>query len=141
MSVKSDKCDAKKRAALKAYEEHGTVTLACKAARIHRATWYRWLENDPKFKKKADAAFEAVTDIIELSLYKRAKGYEYTEVKTVTGHNASVTTTVKEVVPDVTAQIFALKNRRPDEWKDKHDIEGNFKGNIEVILPEGMEDD
>lgn len=30
---------------------------------------------------------------------------------------------VKEVQPDVTAQIFWLKNRRPDKWRDKRDVE------------------
>ena len=29
----------------------------------------------------------------------------------------------KEVVPDTTAQIFWLKNRKPNEWRDKKDIE------------------
>ena len=27
--------------------------------------------------------------------------------------------TVKTVIPDTTAQIFWLKNRRPDRWRDK----------------------
>ena len=26
---------------------------------------------------------------------------------------------VKQVVPDVTAQIFWLKNRKPEQWRDK----------------------
>lgn len=30
---------------------------------------------------------------------------------------------VKEVVPDVTAQIFWLKNRKPREWRDKQEVE------------------
>ncbi len=30
---------------------------------------------------------------------------------------------IKQVSPDVTAQIFWLKNRRPDRWRDKQDIE------------------
>lgn len=34
----------------------------------------------------------------------------------------------KEVPPDVTAQIFWLKNRRPDLWRDKQDL--NVEGNI-----------
>lgn len=29
----------------------------------------------------------------------------------------------KEVVPDTTAQIFWLKNRRPDKWRDKQDVQ------------------
>jgi hypothetical protein len=30
---------------------------------------------------------------------------------------------VKEIAPDVTAQIFWLKNRRPDKWRDKQEVE------------------
>lgn len=29
----------------------------------------------------------------------------------------------KEVIPDTTAQIFWLKNRKPEEWRDKKDVE------------------
>ena len=29
----------------------------------------------------------------------------------------------KHVAPDVTAQIVWLKNRRPDKWRDKQDVE------------------
>lgn len=36
----------------------------------------------------------------------------------------------KEVVPDTTAQIFWLKNRRPDKWRDKRDLE--HSGGINV---------
>ncbi|AJO24794.1 Phage protein [Heyndrickxia coagulans] len=40
----------------------------------------------------------------------------------------------KEVAPDVTAQIFWLKNRRPDKWRDKQDIEhsGSIKNEIDM---------
>lgn len=40
---------------------------------------------------------------------------------------------VKEVVPDTTAQIFWLKNRRPDRWRDKRDI--NMSGQVGVSDP------
>ena len=30
---------------------------------------------------------------------------------------------VKEVEPDTTAQIFWLKNRKPDKWRDKQDLQ------------------
>lgn len=36
----------------------------------------------------------------------------------------------KEVSPDVTAQIFWLKNRKPVEWRDKQEIDANINGNI-----------
>lgn len=37
---------------------------------------------------------------------------------------------VKEVVPDTTAQIFWLKNRRPDIWRDKQNVE--LSGSLET---------
>lgn len=40
---------------------------------------------------------------------------------------------VKEVVPDTTAQIFWLKNRRPDKWRDKQDME--LSGEVKTTNP------
>jgi len=43
----------------------------------------------------------------------------------------------KEVSPDVTAQIFWLKNRRPGKWRDKQEI--GHSGSVEVNNPyEGL---
>ncbi|MEW4414440.1 transposase [Clostridium sp. AN503] len=39
----------------------------------------------------------------------------------------------KEVVPDTTAQIFWLKNRRPDKWRDKQDME--LSGEVKSTNP------
>lgn len=77
--------------------------------------------------------------IVENSLLKRAMGYEFEEetreplYNPVTGepimdhqgnHKIAITKVVrKQVVPDTTAQIFWLKNRRPVAWRDKQDIE------------------
>lgn len=58
---------------------------------------------------------------VENALLKRALGYEYEEVKKKfeCGVMTERTVTKKEVIPDTTAQIFWLKNRRPDKWRDK----------------------
>ncbi len=40
---------------------------------------------------------------------------------------------IKEVVPDTTAQIFWLKNRRPDKWRDKQNVE--LSGQVETNNP------
>lgn len=44
----------------------------------------------------------------------------------------------KEVVPDTTAQIFWLKNRRPDKWRDKQDMElsGKLDQTVTFYIPE-----
>lgn len=42
----------------------------------------------------------------------------------------------KEVAPDVTAQIFWLKNRKPDDWRDKqqNEITGAGGGPVDVMF-------
>lgn len=44
----------------------------------------------------------------------------------------------KDVSPDVTAQIFWLKNRRPDRWRDKQEIDTNISGGMQVVFDRGM---
>ncbi|GAH53775.1 unnamed protein product, partial [marine sediment metagenome] len=44
-----------------------------------------------------------------------------------------VKTVTKIITPNVTAQIFYLKNRQPDEWKDRHDLDVSGNVNIRVV--------
>jgi len=104
----------------------------------------------PSFMAALKRGKEVVDTEVENSLFKRANGYSYIEVtkelkavldedgipiKDDNGHTIKemqITKAItKEVVPDVTAQIFWLKNRKRLEWRDKQDIELN--GNINVI--------
>lgn len=94
---------------------------------------------------------QEVADVeVENALFKRAVGYRYDEVtreaskvldedtgewKVVMVETKRVT---KEVQPDVTAQIFWLKNRRPEIWRDKKDIDGNVQGALQVVFDPGM---
>lgn len=100
--------------------------------------------------KKKYSAFSAtlkkgkeVVDIqVENALLKRALGYEYEEVKEEyeCGELAKTTRTKKQIAPDVTAQIFWLKNRRPDKWRDKQDIkvDGNINNPYEKLTTEDL---
>lgn len=95
---------------------------------INPATLYDWKKKYPEISEALKKGKEVVDIEVENALLKRALGYEYTETKTeeylVEGVPVKrVTKTVKEVVPDTTAQIFWLKNRRPGQWRDKHDTE------------------
>lgn len=89
---------------------------------------------------------QEVADVeVENALFKRALGYTYDEVTKEAGTvqdpetgelvNAMVVTkrVTKEVQPDVTAQIFWLKNRRPDKWRDKQEI--GHSGNVDINNP------
>jgi len=74
-------------------------------------------------------------EVVE-SLYKRATGYEHKEDKIFNNNGVIlVAETIKHYPPDTTAMIYWLKNRQPDKWRDKQEIEhsGEVKSTIEVL--------
>ncbi len=74
-----------------------------------------------------------VVDIeVENALLKRALGYRYDEITLEDG--IEIKRVTKEVVPDTTAQIFWLKNRRPDKWRDKQKDDNDMDKRITVVL-------
>lgn len=92
---------------------------------ISRSTLYEWKK---KFSDISDAlkrGKEIVDAKVENALLKRALGCKYTETRTEESEfgEKKVVTIEKEALPDTTAQIFWLKNRRPDKWRDRQDID------------------
>lgn len=91
---------------------------------IAASTLYEWKKQYPEISEALKKGKEVVDRQVENALLKRALGYQYEETKTEkTNEGKKVTVTVKEVVPDTTAQIFWLKNRKPEQWRDKQQIE------------------
>lgn len=109
-----------------------------------------WKKNYPSLFESLKRG-KAVVDIqVENALLKRALGYSYDEVTRervldydpstgqVVGSHMEITKTVKkEVQGDTTAQIFWLKNRRPEQWRDKRDV--SVEG--EISTTSSMTDD
>lgn len=111
---------------------------------IVRSTLSEWKKNFSDISDALKRGKEVVDIQVENALLKRALGYKFTETtkeRTVVydtatgeeiGSNMVVTKEViKEVQPDTTAQIFWLKNRKPEMWRDKRDVgvEGSIKTN------------
>ena len=69
------------------------------------------------FSESLKKGKEVVDIEVENALLKRALGYKYDEVTYENGVETKRVT--KEVQPDTTAQIFWLKNRKPNNWKDR----------------------
>ena len=91
---------------------------------IKRQTLYDWRKKYSDISDTLKKGKEVVDIQVENALLKRALGYKFTEVKTEHSEDSvKITKTVKEVQPDVVAQIFWLKNRKPDAWRDKRDVE------------------
>ena len=96
---------------------------------VSDSTFTRYKE-DERFMDALKEGKAFVDNRVMRSLYQRATGYKYTE-KTFeqlrygsalpNGKNVLVKTVVKHVEPNVTAQIFWLKNRRPQDWRDVKD--------------------
>ena len=97
---------------------------------INTSTIYDWKNKFSDFSKALKRGKEVVDREVENALLKRALGYKYTESKTVRSEKDGerVEVTIKEVAPDVTAQIFWLKNRKPEQWRDKQDV--HVEGNV-----------
>lgn len=57
---------------------------------------------------------------VEAALLQRALGMTLRETRReATDKGEKTVTTEKELAPDITAQMFYLKNRRPDRWREK----------------------
>lgn len=87
---------------------------------ISATTLYDWKKRFPKISESLKKGKEVVDIQVENALLKRALGYEYQEERIEkTDDGTKITQTLKHVPGDTTAQIFWLKNRRPDKWRDK----------------------
>lgn len=102
---------------------------------IGTTTLYRWKEEHREIRESLKRGKAVVDRLVENALLKRALGYKYKETTRElitdkeTGHSELVVTKIveKEVVPDTTAQIFWLKNRKPEEWRDKRDVDSKVE--------------
>lgn len=84
---------------------------------IATSTFYEWKKKELEFSEALKKGKEVIDFEVENALLKRALGYEYEEE---TYENGILTKKVKkQVAPDTTAQIFWLKNRKPNNWKDR----------------------
>lgn len=106
---------------------------------VSERTFTNWKSKYPSISSVLKKGKEVVDRQVENALLRRALGYEYEEVKEKFeyGEITERTVTKKEVVPDTTAQIFWLKNRKPDKWRDKPDYEDTSAINkLDSILKE-----
>ena len=84
------------------------------------STLNEWRKRYPAILDALKKGQEVADLEVEGALFRRALGYSYKEKMTEEGPDGVKTrTTVKHVPPDTTAQIFWLKNRKSDVWRDK----------------------
>lgn len=106
---------------------------------ISEATLNNWKNEHPDFlesvkKGKAEFDDQAVTN----ALKKRALGFQRSVER---ASREGPIQCFEEVPPDTTACIFWLKNRQPEQWRDKQHIEQSGEINIRPVIRVGSKDD
>lgn len=89
---------------------------------ISRASFYKLLLESEEFKDAYKKGLENRKYELERKLFERAEGFTTQEVKVEKDHEGNIireVVTDKQIVPDTTALIFALKNTYPEKYKDK----------------------
>lgn len=109
-------------------------------------TFYTYKKDHIEFLEALKRNKEVADLEVENALFKRALGYSYEEIEETYEGKTLVEKKVKKkkMAPDVTAQIIWLKNRKPQDWRDKRDIaieqEEDKKIVIEHSIPRGEAD-
>ena len=88
---------------------------------INTSTLYDWKNKFSEISEALKKGKEVVDIQVENALLKRALGYDFqeTRVEKSDKDGTKIIQTLKHIPADTTAQIFWLKNRRPDKWRDK----------------------
>ncbi|UPQ86413.1 helix-turn-helix domain-containing protein [Ignavigranum ruoffiae] len=101
---------------------------------IVESTLYEWKNKYTDISEALKRGKEVIDRQVENAMLKSALGFMYEE-ETVT-NAGEVVITRKCSKPNVTAQIFWLKNRKPAEWRDKHEQDVNVNTPIKINLGE-----
>lgn len=127
---------------LQAWARNGlTDEQIAKNMNVRSSTLYEWKKKYSEISEALKKGKEIVDIQVENALLKRALGYEYVERSEERSEDGiKKKKIVKHVIPDTTAQIFWLKNRRPDLWRDKRDVEmsGSVNNPFEGVSTEDI---
>lgn len=94
---------------------------------VDPSTVDNWKEKHPEFLRSLNEAKAEADAKVAQSLYRRALGFRHKAVKIFADPKTGaelIVPFVERYPPDTTAAIFWLKNRRPDLWRDRHEITG-----------------
>lgn len=102
---------------------------------VNESTINRWKDKYPEFCKSIKSGKVIADAQVSESLFKRATGIEVTEVEVRDDGKKKVKrVTKKHIPPDPTAQIFWLKNRQPELWRDKPTVENSVQEAVPVQI-------
>ena len=109
---------------------------------VNKTTLYDWMKKFPNISNSIKKGKAPIDFEVENALFKRAIGYEYEEVETIIeeidGKQRKRIKKIKKVaLPETSAMIFWLKNRKPKEWRKLNPVvEAKLNAETEKLLKE-----
>jgi acyl-CoA synthetase (AMP-forming)/AMP-acid ligase II len=121
------------------YRQGATDKQVAEFYGITEATLTNWKKQDSEFFASLNDWKKQADKDVERSLYERACGYTHPETKPQwvnddNGGRWEYADMEKHYPPDATSMIFWLKNRQPDKWREKQEVE--HMGNIVINAPD-----
>jgi len=122
-------------------KQGSSIKSACHLVGLGTSTFYEWMKDKPDFSDTIKRAMAVPDKAVVNALYKSAiMGHSYVEreFKAISNKEGTeiieipVKAVKKFIPPNVTAQIFWLKNRCPEEFKDRAEIE-HF-GEVSIVI-------
>lgn len=107
---------------------------------VAAGTFYEWKKKYPPFAEALKRGKRPVDVEVENMLLRSAMGFSKTVKEAIKlrqkGGSEIVEYIDREIYipPNTTAQIFWLKNRRPDLWRDKRDVVTSTPGQLADLI-------
>lgn len=91
---------------------------------VTESTFYLWKQIHKDFSESIKNAKDERDELVERSLLERASGYSHPDTHiSVASGEVIKTSIIKHYPPDPTSMIFWLKNRQPEKWRDRRELE------------------
>jgi hypothetical protein len=110
---------------------------------ISKQTLCVWLKEKSELSDALIEGESLAVSRIENAMFKRSIGYKVKETKkyiSQTDDKGKKITRVEEItkhiLPDVTIGMFLLKNKKPEEYKERQDVNLNSEGILAKFLGE-----
>lgn len=127
-----------KKAIIALCEKGLTDPEIAKELGIHPRTLANWKAGDLNLLQAMSNAKAIADELVEMSLFKRATGYTYKAVKLFQHEGCILSEEYEEhIPPDTRAAEIWLRNRKPDQWRDKTEVEHHLK--IEKLSDEELD--
>lgn len=133
--------EALKEKMLQLFEKGKTDKQVAEIVGVHVRTIENWKGKHPDFLWALRESKQIADDLVEASLFSRAVGYSHPEEKIFQYEGEIIRAeTTKHYPPESGAAFSWLKNRKPEQWREKQPGDGpdvqvnNYQGMSESQL-------